>query len=156
MIWKLKFLLLIRALSSVDGCEEQQMDGISCCFFYRLSNHNHVIDTFNIAPAICEDPSSLLVPINTPVVFTCKAHCSSACTFHWFINNATIAHQHQRPQDVVLNYTIHDNGTRTHWLALNATTHFNNSHIRCLVTLNRRGGPHRTSKTAILQVVQCK
>ena len=111
---------------------------------------------FNVAPAICEDPSSLLVPINTPVVFTCKAHCSSACTVHWFINNATIAHQHQRPLGVVFNYAIHDNGTRTHWLAINATADINNTHIHCLVELDRRGGPHRTSKTAILLVVQRK
>ena len=113
--------------------------------------------TFNIAPEICEDPSSLLAPINITVVFTCKAHCSSACTVHWFVNNATIAHQHQRPQGVVLNQTIHQNGTRTHRLALNATADFNNTNFHCLVELDRRDNPAIvTSKTAILLVVQSK
>ena len=110
----------------------------------------------NTAPEICEDPSSLLVPINTPVVFTCKAHCPSSCSVHWFVNNVTIAHQHQRPQGVVLNHMINHNGTRTHWLRLNATAIFNNTQFHCLVELDSRGGPHSTSKTAILLVVRRK
>ena len=108
-----------------------------------------------VDPIIEVHPASLLVPINTEVVFTCQAYCNGVCDLYWIIGNTT-ANSHHRSRFEKQGYTFINNktnGTNTAQVAVSASLSVNGTHFQCYAILDGLNAFATRSTRAILLII---
>ena len=110
-----------------------------------------------LEPEISESPESLLVPVNTNAMFTCRAYCVSVCDIDWIINGVT-ANPHQRTifenQGFIFFGLEQVDRTYTIRLAISASANVNDTELWCNVILDSDviHAPVRSNRAKLLVI----
>ena len=113
-----------------------------------------------IGPVITKDPSSILVPENTSVVFYCAGSCVGSCRINWHINGSSTARDFQRErfnrQGYNFTYNNSDNTYSTTLVLNAASAHMNNTWLQCAIDVIGYVHHSDTSDYAVLRVISGK
>lgn len=112
----------------------------------------------NVGQVIEEHPLSLLIPVNTTAVFTCKADCAGRCSnIYWHIDGNDLHNPQERSQTgFIFSVDRESENKYITMLSVNATEAINNTDVYCVFEKSGDNDDNNHSLTATLLVVAGK